>query len=114
MSNKETAKRFADILLDTVLGIDPNINFRWQMMFGGAGYFANDRMFAGLFSAEGISLKLSEQECDNLLQISGTRRTSKHYVEVPQSLLTDVELMADWTTKSIEYVQSLPAKKRRK
>ena len=108
MTDQETAQKFAAILQDAVLEIDPTINFRWQRMFGGAGYYANDRMFAAWFRGRSIALKLSSEDRDALLQMDGAQPATKNYVEVPQPFLEDIPLLAEWAAKSIAFVKSLP------
>jgi TfoX/Sxy family transcriptional regulator of competence genes len=110
MSDKETVQKFAAILQDVILDIDPRINLSWKRMFGGAGYFADGLMFAAWHRGDSLALKLSEQMCAELMQIAGTRNVSRHYVEVPQAYLDDAAVLAPWVLSSITYVRSLPAK----
>jgi TfoX/Sxy family transcriptional regulator of competence genes len=107
MSDQETARKYADILQDAILEIDPTINLSWKRMFGGAGYYANGEFFAAWFRGDSLALKLPEQAHADLLQIEGAREVSRHYVEVPQSFLGNVAVMAAWVSKSIEYARSL-------
>jgi TfoX/Sxy family transcriptional regulator of competence genes len=113
MTDQEIAQKFADILQDAILEIDPTINFHWQRMFGGAGYYANGRFFAAWFRGETFALKLPEKDHKSLLDHEGARDHGS-YVEVAPSFLTDIPLLAEWVDKSIAYVQSLSVKKKRR
>ena len=104
MTDQETAQRFANILQDALMEIDPTITFSWKRMFGGAGYFVNGTIFAAWFREASIALKLPEAEREELLQMGGLPAMMRQYVEVPQSFLTDIVLLAEWIGKSIEYV----------
>ena len=107
MSDQETAQKYADILQDAILEIDPSINLSWKRMFGGAGYFADGDMFAAWHRGNSIALKLPEQMCADLLQIAGARTVSRHYVEVPRAYLNNLPILAAWVSKSIAYARSL-------
>jgi TfoX/Sxy family transcriptional regulator of competence genes len=107
MSDQETARKYADILQDVILEIDPSINLSWKQMFGGAGYYANGVIVAGWFRGDSLALKLSEQLGVELLQIAGAKKVSRHYVEVPPSFLDNVGLMAEWVSKSLKYTKAL-------
>lgn len=111
MTDQETAQHFADILQDAILEVDPNINFHWRRMFGGAGYYANGRFFAAWFRGETFALKLPENERKALLDVEGAQEHGS-YVEVPNAFLTNISLLAEWVEKSIAYAKSLPVKKK--
>ncbi|MBZ0296454.1 MAG: TfoX/Sxy family protein [Anaerolineae bacterium] len=114
MTDQETAQQFADILQDAILEIDPNIHFRWQRMFGGAGYYANGTMFAAWYGHESVALKLSKPDREALLQMPGAQEGSKQYIEVPLTFLDDIPLLAEWVAKSIAYAESKAATKKRR
>ena len=113
MTDHEMAQKIAGILQDAILEIDPTLDFHWRRMFGGAGYYANGRFFAAWFRGETVALKLPEEDHKRLLDHEGARDHGS-YVEVPQSFLTDIPLLAEWAGKSIAYVQSLPVRKKRR
>lgn len=107
MTDQETAQKYAAILQDAILEIDPTINLSWKRMFGGAGYYANGEFFAAWFRGDSVALKLPEQTRAELLQIAGSKEVGRHYVEVPPAFLDDAALLAAWVSKSIDYVRSL-------
>lgn len=111
MTDQETAQKYAAILQDAMLEIDPTINLNWKRMFGGAGYYANGEFFAAWFRGESIALKLPEQARADLLQIEGSKEVGRHYVEVPPAFLDDVAVLAGWVSKSIDYASSLPGRR---
>ena len=100
--------------------LPPYTEITFQAMFGGIGAKAQGRMFASL-SDRGLALKLPETELAALLAIEGAEPlqyepdapVSKSYVVVPPAFLEDTILLAPWAEKSVHYVLTLPAPKKR-
>lgn len=98
----------------------PDTELTFQAMFGGIGGKAQGRMFASL-SDRGLALKLPEAELEALLQIEGAEPLqyepdapiSKSYAVVPAGFLQDTALLTPWVEKSVRYVLTLPAPKKR-
>ncbi|MEL6307545.1 MAG: TfoX/Sxy family protein [Chloroflexota bacterium] len=84
----------------------PDTPFRWRKMFGGAGYYANDVMFAGWYGeGETIGLKLNENDCKVMLAIDGAEQgMGKHTILLPTHIWEDDEMLKEWLSKSINYV----------
>lgn len=114
MTDQETAQKFASILQDTLLEIDPTIHFSWRRMFGGAGYYANGSMFAAWFRGADLALKLPEQAREALLRIEDSQEVNNQYVAVPPTFLTDLTILVEWVAKSISYVKTQPAPVKKK
>lgn len=99
--------------------LPPDLGLRFRAMFGGAGAYAHDRMFASL-SDHGLALKLSPQDRTTLLHHDGarplqydpTRPVSKHYVVVPPAITADPTRLAPWLRRSVDFTATLPAPKR--
>jgi TfoX/Sxy family transcriptional regulator of competence genes len=91
-----------------------------RKMFGYSCVFARGNMFAGLHEA-GMILRLSEEQRTEFLRLKGAKqfepmpgRVMREYVVVPKVLLNaSPEKLRVWVEKSLVYVSSLPAKKKR-
>jgi TfoX/Sxy family transcriptional regulator of competence genes len=91
----------------------PEAHLSWKSMFGGAGFFADGRIFAAWFGA-GLALKLPKDAADELLaQGGGVPTESASYTEVPESFLDNPELLEPWVARSVDYVMSLSIRKKR-
>jgi TfoX/Sxy family transcriptional regulator of competence genes len=96
----------------------PEATPRTRAMFGGAGAYAGEQMFASL-SAHGLALKLPDDAQDELLGIAGARRLqydfgkppSKTYVLVPEAMRDDPAALAPWVRRAIDFAAALAAKK---
>lgn len=98
----------------SLANVAPDAIFESRSMFGGAGFYAYGRMFAGYYG-KGLALKLAESDRIDLLAVEGAARTeSPQYVEVPLAFLDEPSLLDPWVIRSLEYVQSLPEKKRKR
>lgn len=114
MAGQEIAQRFAELLQDAVLEVDPTIHFTWKRMFGGAGYYVNGKLFASWYRDEQLAMKFATADHAALLEIEGAAMANKQAVDVPEAILTDGTALAAWVAKSIDYVASLPEKKKKK
>lgn len=106
---------FADLLEDIVKDIQPDAEFSWRKMFGGAGYYADGVMFAGWYEADSIGLKLNETDLASLLAMDDAEQgMGKNTGNVPRTFLDDRAILREWVGKSLEYASSLPPKKKKK
>ena len=83
-------------------------------MFGGAGYYANGLLFA-MWYGEGLALKLAEEDRETLLEIPGAATGyNPANIEAPESYLSEPQLLAPWTQRSLAYVRSQKPSPRKK
>lgn len=107
-------QQYADKLEDALKRVKPEASFRWRKMFGGAGYYADDAIFAAHMGDDSIVLKLAEADRIDLLQVEGSAAgMSKEYIKLPTQYLGDETAFDNWVTKSINYVAILPKKKKK-
>jgi TfoX/Sxy family transcriptional regulator of competence genes len=114
---KKSPKELTDFLEESMKDVD----CVKKKMFGFPAYFINGNMFTGTFE-ENLFLRLSEGD-RNKITMKNTDvkpfepmkgRAMKEYVVLPQSLYKNKKDFSHWVNKSIEYVTSLPAKKKKK
>jgi len=99
----------------------PEAGLRFRAMFGGAGAYAHDRMFASPSNA-GLALKLAPEDRAALLGLPGAvplryepdAPPSRDYVVVPEAVRGDPAAFAPWVRRSIDHVQTLPPPKPRR
>lgn len=99
--------------------VAPDLELTFRAMFGGAGVYAYGQMFASL-SGVGLALKLSAETQTEFLKVEGAKRLqydpsmppSKQYILVPSSYLSKPKTLGKWVKASLEYVSTLPEKKR--
>ncbi len=97
-----------------------NIKSDYKKMFGYPAYFINGNMFVGVHGDK-LFLRLSDADIANITKnhpdvnafepMPG--RAMKGYVVLPKSFYTNDSLFEEWLGKSINYVSSLPPKKRK-
>jgi len=93
-------------LQDAADGIEPGTEIMAKPMFGGAGYYAGGLLFA-MWYGEGLSLKLAEPDRDILLEIPGAAHSQfGTNVEVPETFLTQIELLLPWVEKCLAYART--------
>src|SRR5258706_14893322 len=98
----------------SLANVAPDAILESRSMFGGAGFYAYGRMFAGYYG-KGLALKLSDSDRSDLLAVEGAERTeSPQYIEVPPAFLNDPARLDPWVVRSLDYVKSLPEKKRKR
>lgn len=108
-------EKFANLLEDVVRDTKPEAEFSWRKMFGGAGYYANGVMFAGMYQSHTIGLKLSDADCEALLAVGGSGEGfGKNTIDIPESMLDDNDALKKWVGKSLDYAASRPPKKKKK
>lgn len=111
----EQMEKFSNLLEDAVREIKPDAEFKMRKMFGGAGYYVDGVMFAGMYESHTIGLKLKPEDCEALLAIEGAEQgMGKNTIQLPTTMLNDDEALQDWVVKSISYAESRPPKKKKK
>ncbi|MCC6972796.1 MAG: TfoX/Sxy family protein [Anaerolineae bacterium] len=84
-----------------------------RLMFGGAGFYVDGRIFAAWFGRGSVALKLSEDEGQALIASGGrASEGARLYIELPETALNDPAQLSVWVGKSVRYVRSLPSKRR--
>jgi TfoX/Sxy family transcriptional regulator of competence genes len=120
MANEALNARRA-LIEQTAAALPPDNDLEFRHMFGGMGAYARGRIFAILGGSRPIvALKLPEDAREELLSEPGAvlfqpapdSSVMKQYVEVPEHLCTP-EGLRPWMARSIEYVKTLPLKKKR-
>ena len=112
---KAQMEKFANLLEDMLRDIKPEAEFSWKKMFGGAGYYVNGVMFAGMYQSHTIGLKLSDADCEALLAVDGSGEGfGKNTIDIPETMLDDNEALKKWLGKSLDYAASRPLKKKKK
>ncbi|MBX3082687.1 MAG: TfoX/Sxy family protein [Anaerolineae bacterium] len=91
----------------------PETHITSKGMFGGAGFFVDGEIFAAWYGDDSVYLKLPEEARQKLLLVEGATTEGGHYVKVPSEFMTDVQQLGYWTGLSVDYVKSLPTKKRK-
>ncbi len=104
MSKNEQQAAIAQLLEDSVRNHQPDATFRWKPMFGGAGYYVNDVIFAANYADERVSLKLPEADREALMAMGETSPKSKQYITIPDADVQDPDKLAAWVAKSMVHV----------
>ena len=117
-SQRMDPKALQVLLEEAICGTDINVLITFKAMFGGACGYSDGVVFCSL-SNVGMALKLSTPDQDALLKLGGVRLQyepsmppSKQYIVVPEGHLADPVTLGCWATKSVAFVQTLPAKKK--
>lgn len=114
MSKEDTIRDMEMALREALASVRPDAHLDWKSMFGGAGFYADGRMFAAWFGGE-LALKLAEEARQELLQVKGAvQAQSPQYVEIPPEFMKNPSLLEPWVERSVDYVNSTPQKKRKK
>jgi TfoX/Sxy family transcriptional regulator of competence genes len=116
MAWKKSPMELTDFLENSL----KNVKCHKRKMFGFPAYFINGNMFTGTFE-EHLFLRLSEDERENMKGVHqevksfepAKGRVMKEYVVVPKSLYENKKEFSIWMNKSIDYVSSLPSKKKK-
>jgi TfoX/Sxy family transcriptional regulator of competence genes len=117
MTDQEIAENYARMLEDAVRETKPDADFAWKRMFGGAGYYVDEQIFAAWYGRDELALKLSEESANELKKLGGMaapETMSKQYTHLPASIQKDEQAFAKWVAKSMAYVAALPKKKKKK
>jgi TfoX/Sxy family transcriptional regulator of competence genes len=117
MAWKKSSKELTDFLEKSMKDVD----CVKRKMFGFPAYFINGNMFAGTFEEHlflrlsiGDRAKITKQNTDVKSFEPMKGRAMKEYVVLPKSLYRNKDEFSYWINKSIDYVTSLPSKKKKK
>ena len=116
MTDQEIAQNYAKMLEDAIRQNKPEADFSWKRMFGGAGYYVDEQIFAAWFGTDTLALKLSAEAADELKQLGGLavhETKSNQYIYMPAAIQNDEDKLAVWVAKSVSHVGSLPRKKKK-
>lgn len=110
-------KKSSPKLVETFERLVPKTEYvETRKMFGYPCAFIGGNMFMGLYQ-ESLFLRLSEEDREEFLELKQASqfepmpgRIMKEYVTVPPPMLEDSEQMKKWSSKSLNYVSSLPPK----
>jgi TfoX/Sxy family transcriptional regulator of competence genes len=117
MNDQEIAQNYAKMLEDAIRQNKPEADFSWKRMFGGAGYYVDEQIFAAWYGRDVLALKLPTEAADELKKLGGIaapETMSKQYTHLPESIQNDEKQFAAWVEKSMAYVAGLPKKKKKK
>jgi TfoX/Sxy family transcriptional regulator of competence genes len=117
MTDKEITQKYANLLEDAVRETKPEANYNWKRMFGGAGYYVDEQIFAAWFGRDTLALKLPAEAADELKKLGGIaapETMGRQYTHLPEAIQKDEKQFAAWVGKSIAYVGALPKKKKKK
>src|SRR5690349_4690515 len=117
MTDQEIAQNYANLLEDAIRETRPEANFSWKRMFGGAGYYVDEQIFAAWFGTDTLALKLSAEAAYELKLLGGIavhETKSNQYIYMPAAIQNDEDKLASWVAKSMAYVANLPKKKKKK
>jgi TfoX/Sxy family transcriptional regulator of competence genes len=117
MAWKKSPKELTDFLEESMKDVD----CEKRKMFGFPAYFINGNMFSGTFE-ENLFLRLSMEDRNKISRANTDvkpfepmkGRAMKEYVVLPKSLYKNRNEFSFWINKSVDYVNSLPAKKKKK
>jgi TfoX/Sxy family transcriptional regulator of competence genes len=108
-------------LIEDAMPYPPNeVDLQFKFMFGGMGVFARTRVFAVILG-EDIGVKLPPSQLDAaraaggmnwVYADKGKEMVMKGYIIFPHKITHDPQAFGEWMRQSIDYVLSLPAKKR--
>lgn len=98
---------------EQVMKASEGLDARARKMLGGMGIYTGEKVFAVLLD-DAVALKLSPQDREKALQVEGAKifrpapgaPEMSEYVELPTSILDDVELFQYWIRRSAEYARS--------
>ncbi len=74
----------------------------WRKMFGGAGIFIEDSMFALIDANARLHLKVDDTNRDRFLDVGAEKHVRMPYYSVPSEVLVDDDTLVDWARDSIE------------
>jgi TfoX/Sxy family transcriptional regulator of competence genes len=89
-----------------------------RKMFGFPCAFSNDQMFLYVYH-DGLVLRLGESDRQKSLEQGATPfapkggRGMREYVVMPEDIVQNNAEREKWVTKSLEFVQTLPAKSKK-
>ncbi len=89
-----------------------------RKMFGFPCAFCNNQMFLYVYH-DGLVLRLRESDRLSVLEQGASPfapkggRGMREYVVMPDNIVTDDAELEKWLTKSLEFIQTLPAKSKK-
>ena len=99
-------------------GLDREITIECRHFFSGAAAYANERIFMTMTSV-GVALKLPQESQAELTRRGGKPLRyfprgpiKKDYLILPSRIVHDVDALAPWVIKSVQFVQSFPKPRR--
>ena len=87
---------------EVVAALAPLGEVRWKKMFGGAGIFVDDRMFALIDASGTLHLKVSDANRERFEQSGAVKHARMPYYSVPASVRADDDLLLQWARDSAE------------
>jgi TfoX/Sxy family transcriptional regulator of competence genes len=112
VSKHEQQIAIARLLEDAVRNHQSDATFRWKPMFGGAGYYTNEVMFAASYGDGRVALKLPEADRETLRKNGETSPNSEQYITIPDADLQAPGKLAEWVAKSMIHVKVASQKKK--
>ena len=112
-------KKAPEELVEFVSEKMKDVKCDYRKVFGYPAYFINGNMFTGIHGDK-LFLRLSDADVERIMKIKGVSafepvpgRSMKGYVVLPKSVYSSDSLFNEWLHKSINYVSSLPPKKKK-
>lgn len=96
MTNETSLK--ADEFMEKMAGMD---GITYKKMFGGFGFFCNEKMF-GIISPEGEPFLKANESNKALFESAGSKQHSRMpYFSIPATIWNDQDKLREWIQKSI-------------
>ena len=94
--------------------LEPSGNVTVRSMFGGYGIFESGDMFALITSEERLYFKVGDSNRAEY-ETSGSEQFGRMpYYEIPEEVVENADVLAEWAAKSIEIAHAAKSKKKRK
>ena len=90
----------ADVAEAFVATVDTIGDVTWRRMFGGAGVFVEDKMFALIDSDGRLHLKADESNRDRFEAAGAEKHTRMPYFTVPAEVLANEDELRSWAAES--------------
>jgi DNA transformation protein len=73
----------------------------WRKMFGGAGVFVDDKMFALIDSEARLHLKVDDSNRARYEAVDAEKHSRMPYFAVPADVIEDHSALTDWASQSV-------------
>jgi len=99
----------------SLIAVDPTAEVEIKPMFGNLGAFVHGNMFAGMFG-QAVGVRLDRSDSEELAAIDGSgpfgpeERPMGGYLSLPLAWRDSPELAADWVSRALSFVSSMPPK----
>ena len=93
----------ADEVADALSGLG---EVTWRKMFGGAGVFIDDRMFALIDSDARLYLKADDSNRGRYESAGAERHGRMPYFAAPEAILEDTDALVEWASDSAALARS--------